>query len=120
MNYVQIAKDIRAAAKSCIEDCRREDSQYYVHREVEILALDAAGERCGLGEPYWLPLRDCSGKSVRAAVESVIRDEPEAVAIGFCGGTDAYESMDDMMKGYDYTPWASTWDLEDVEKGELE
>jgi hypothetical protein len=22
--------------------------------------------------------------------------------------------MRDMMKGYDYTPWAGTWDLEDI------
>jgi hypothetical protein len=121
MNYIQIAKDIRKAAKECITEARKRDSDYYVHREVEVVACNDQGRTCD--DAFFILLRDVSGKALRIACESLHRDSEvfnqPYTHFGFTGGTDAYESMDDMMKGYDYTPWADTWDLEDVEKGEL-
>lgn len=119
MNFVQIAKDAKAAAANCISEDRLAANRagakaYYVHREIEVIALDANGDRCGLGEPFYLAVKDCSGKNMRKAIESVLRDEKDAVQIGVCGGTDEYDSMDDMMKGYDYTPYSGSWDLEDI------
>lgn len=121
MNYIQIAKDIRAAAKACIQDARKRDSDYYVHRDVEIITCNEDGRVCE--EPFLLAVRDVSGKALRIACESVKRDSDMMsqtfTHFGFTGGTDAYESMDDMMKGYDYAPWTDTWDLEDVERDAL-
>ena len=114
MNYIQIAKDVRAAAKACIQEARKRDSDYYVHREIEVVTCDDSGRVCN--EAFFVSLRDVSGKALRIACESVKRDSDMMgqtfTHFGFTGGTDAYESMDDMMKGYDYTPWADTWDLE--------
>jgi hypothetical protein len=121
MKYIQIAKDIRAAAKSCMQNSSRQLGEYYVHRDVEIVACDDDGRVSD--EPFYISVRDISGKALRIACESV-RDDCDMMGqtfthFGFTGGTDAYESLDDMMKGYDYTPWADTWDLEDVAKGDL-
>ena len=114
MNFVQIAKDAKAAAAECIAEARRHDDDYHIHREIEILALDDNGERCGLGEPVFLAVKDCSGKNMKAAIELALSYEKDATQIGVGGGTDGYESLDDMMKGYDYTPYSNSWDLEDI------
>jgi len=120
MNYIQIAKDIKAAAKQCINDCRKQDSDYYIHRDVEVVTCDANGRVSD--EPFYIALKDVSGKALKIACESLKRDSDMMgqpfTHFGFTGGTDAYESMDDMMKGYDYTPWAGIWDIEDVAEGE--
>lgn len=110
MNYIQIAKDARAAASLCITSARKRDSEYYVHRELEIVTCDDQGRVCN--EAFFLSLRDCSGKGIKVAFQDVASDSPPFTHFGITGGTDSYESMDDMMKGYDYTPWADIWDLE--------
>jgi hypothetical protein len=117
MNYVQIAKDIRAAAKVCINEARKQDNDYYTHREIELVACDGTGERIS-DEATYLSLSEVSGATVKAAIRCVIEDcdtmRYTYSHIGVFGGVDAYESLSDCLKGYEYTPMANTWDLADI------
>ncbi len=117
MKYSKLALSAFIAARKCIAEARKGSSYYYIHRDIEIVTCDSEGRVCD--EAFLIRLRDLSGKALKIAFEEVASDSPPFTHFGITGGLDAYDSMSDMMKGYDYSPWVETWDLEDIEKGEI-
>jgi len=110
MNYIQIAKDIRAAATKCITDERRLYYGFYTHRSIEIIVCDEDGRFND--EPYYLELRQLSGKQLKIAFEHAAMGNTGFTSYGITGGVDRYATMNDMVNDYEYDPWAGTWDLE--------
>ena len=112
MNHVQIAKDIRAAAKESITRSRAETGATYRHRAIEIITCDADGRVHG-EDPIFLELNQISGKQIKLAFEGAAEGSPPFTHYGVTGGLDEFESLHEMMQPYaDYCPWADTWDLE--------
>jgi len=109
VNWIAIAKACREAAAESIASCRRHHpGAHYVHRQVEILAIDADGERIG-DQLDFLLLRELSGKRLA----QVVADHAPAQYDHICvqGGIDAYDSLQDFLQDYDYDPMVECWDV---------
>lgn len=101
-----LAKLVKARAKRCIEDARRQNRWHFTHRGVEIVPLDAAGERAG--DPDFLDLSQISGKAIASAVLSL--DAHESICIQ--GGLDAWDSLQEQLQGGDYEPGFDWWEID--------
>lgn len=109
VDWVSVSKAARAAAADAIAGCRRHcPSAHYVHRQVEILAIDENHERIG-DQLDFLLLKELSGKRLA----QVVRDHAPAQYSYICvqGGIDAYDSFQDFMDDYDYEPMVECWEV---------
>jgi hypothetical protein len=107
---VNLAKEIKALAKETITKAKKTGG-YWKHRSIEIVTADADGRVSD--EPYFLELKEISGKSLGAAFKELAEDSEEFTEFGITGGLDYYDTLADYMSEYgDYEPWAETWDLE--------
>lgn len=110
---VEAAKSAKARARSVIRTARRQNRWHFTHRGVEILPCDAAGARVGDGDI--LELSELSGKALRNSVAGLRKYadsyDGEFVTVGIQGGLDAWDSLQDQLKGYDYDPGFEWWDI---------
>lgn len=119
---VEMAKSATAAARKCIENARRDRERFYskthfTHRSVDVVAINADGERCGDGSPIFLELSQLSGRALKDAAAELRRHYDDVVEICVQGGIDAHESFAAFMRdareyGWgDYDPQVDEWEV---------
>jgi len=121
--YIAAAKEAKALASACIKDARKNASQYYyTHREAEIVAIAADGERCDGESPDFIPVSELSGKVLFEACQRILESHHNVAAIAVQGGVDCYESFAEKMQAErenwdaDYEPYGGgTWDANNIE-----
>ena len=113
-DWVQLAKDCRAAAAQAIMDCKRSDPNgHYTHRGVEVLSIDDKGERFDCDPLDYLEVKQISGKQLRTIAEHAT---PGWTSIAIQGGVDGYDSYKNAMQyPDDYIPWVASWDIDSDE-----
>ena len=109
VNWVAISKAARAAAAESIASCRRaHPGAHFVHRQVEILAIDADGERIG-DQLDFLLLKELSGKTLAQVVRDHAPAQYDHIVVQ--GGIDAYDSLRDCLEEADYDPMVDCWEV---------
>lgn len=122
--FSQVAQQAKKAARQCIESCRNDRDRfrrdaYFLHRGVDVVAVNAAGERCGLGDPVFLEVHQLSGVALKDAARQLFSTHGEdMVEISIQGGVDAFESFAEFMRDCrefggpgDYDPQVDEWEV---------
>jgi len=119
---IELAKSAKAAAKAVIKSCRRDRNRFefkthFTHRGVDVIAINADGERCSGDSPIFFDLNEISGRSLKDAAQTHIKHHgDDVVEISVQGGIDAHESfavfMEDARNGGfgDYDPMVDEWE----------
>lgn len=118
----QFAQTAVKEARATIDECRNSDrfvpNVHFTHRGVEILAINADGERAGNGEARFLELKELSGKALAIEVAILMQYHGDEVAsICIQGGIDAHESLATFLEAArnygdsDYDPLVDEWEV---------
>ncbi len=108
VNYIEIAKRARVAARDCITSARQECRRnHFTHRGIEVLAIDEHGDR--IGDPLdYLEVKTISGKQLSEVVRHHAPAQYDYICIQ--GGIDFHENLQDALKyPDDYTPMWDEW-----------
>jgi len=119
-NPVELAKAFKAMSRSEMQrykwDLRKAGNRdHLVHRGIEIIPLDANGER--VEDVEYLDMKQGSGKQFAEAAYRMMKD-PDVKSIYYGGGIDQYDPfpqyMEDMRNGgwSDYAPGVHYWGIE--------
>ena len=117
-NPVELAKAFKAMSKRVMFEYKTAirkagDWGHLVHRGVEVLGLDADGERTE--DIEYLEMSWISGKRFKQAAQYMM-DNPDVKSIYFGGGLDQYDPFPEYMaqqrEGYaDYAPGVEYWGI---------
>jgi hypothetical protein len=114
-DLVAKAKEARKEAMAAIGRARAAYPDCYpVHRGIEI-SLSVNSSK--LDEGVFLELKELSGKGLAKGIEWLSKDietlDPaDEIEIWISGGIDLYESLTNLINGWDYDPWVEDWEIE--------
>ena len=114
IDYLQLSKAAKVAAAECIAMARRADPQcHHTQRHVEILAIDATGERIEPPLDY-IDVKEISGKRLHAIITFHAPAQYHSITVQ--GGLDCYPSFQYAMQNPDdYEPMTDTWEVDSAD-----
>ena len=114
MNYLDLLQACRQEHRKLLSEARANDRRkgerwLYQDRGIEILPLDASGER--IDDPDYICFEDGVEALQQAVEAAAATDGAGFVALG--GGLDAAQTKED-FEGCDYVPCTDWWELDDI------